>query len=177
MSEPISIVERQAQPVVEVPATTRLWKIPVVLANGFRDAGNYIEQRGARRVNMPFARYLEIDWQSLRGKGAFGQFIDFLTTKQKMRIGLQIEEAPERDQKGEAEAGVEVGEIAAGRYVTTYHRGAYHKVGDTYRKIVDWAHANKVALSNNSIEHYIDDPSEKPTEDVRTEIFIAVVGE
>ena len=117
---------------------------------------------------MPYARYLEIDWKEMRGKGAFGQFLEVLTKKQKMRIGM-FTSAPV------ASGGDAIGtEIPAGRYVTTIHRGAYHKVGDTYRRIYDWAMENGVTLSDGSIENYIDDPSDMPMEDVRTRIWIAV---
>ena len=168
MAEEIRIEEREAQPVVEVAAETRLWKIPKVLANGFGLARAHIEKSGAEVEGMPFARYLEVDWQAMHGKGAFAQFLDFLTNKQKMRIGM----FPTKPVQSEGQT---IGtEIAKGRYVTTIHRGAYHKVGDTYRKIVDWAADNDVSLADNSIENYIDDPTEKPMSEVRTRIWIPV---
>ena len=88
MADEIAIEEREARAVVEVAAETRLWKIPKVLASGFETSRAHIEGAGATVEGMPFARFLELDWQSLRGKGAFGQFLDFLTTKQKMRSGM-----------------------------------------------------------------------------------------
>ncbi len=169
MAETIAIEERESQPVVEIAAETRLWQIPKVLAAGFGASRAHIESAGAEVEGMPFARYLEIDWQSLRGKGALGQFLEFLTAKQKMRVGM-FSSRPVPSE------GTAIGtEIAAGRYVTTYHRGAYHKVGDTYRKIVDWAEENDVTLADGSIENYVDDPTEMPMEDVRTRIWIAVL--
>lgn len=168
MSEEIRIEEREAQPVVEVAAETRLWKIPKVLADGFAKTKAHIEKSDGKIVGMPYARYLEVDWKDMRGKGMLGQILDMLTKKQKMRIGM-FSSAPL------ASEGELIGtEIAAGRYVTAIHRGAYHKVGDTYRRIYDWALENDVVLSNGSIENYIDDPSEMPMADVRTRIWIAV---
>lgn len=168
MAEKILIEERAAQPVVEVAAETRLWKIPKVLASGFGMAHAHIEKSGAEVEGMPYARYLELDWQAMHGKGAFGQFLHFLTNTQKMRIGMFSSRPVASD-------GAAIGtEIAAGRYVTTIHRGAYHKVGETYRKIVDWAAENDVELTDSSIENYIDDPTEIPMAEVRTRIWIAV---
>lgn len=164
MPEEIAIEERKAQPVVEVAAETRLWKVPKVLAEGFGKARAHIENSGSQVIGMPFARYLEVDWKDMHGKGAIAQFLDVLTKKQKMRIGM-FSSAPVNSD-GEAIAT----EIAAGRYVTTIHRGAYHKVGDSYRRIYDWARENGVTLSDGSIENYIDDPSEMPMEEVRTRI-------
>jgi effector-binding domain-containing protein len=161
----ITIVAREAQPVLETSAEARMWKIPGTLARGFGEVTSHIEKTGAGRAGMPFARYLEIDWQSVR-KGAFGQLIDMLTRKQKMRMGLPV------DRPVAGEGNVSAGEIAAGRYVTTIHRGAYHKVGATYRRILDWAEAEGATLSDTTIECYIDDPGEMPMEEVRTRILI-----
>jgi len=47
-------------------------------------------------------------------------------------------------------------------------------VGDTYRRIFDWAVANDVELANNTIENYVDDPTEMPQADVSTRIWIPV---
>jgi effector-binding domain-containing protein len=77
------------------------------------------------------------------------QFLEFLSGKQKMRIGM----FSSRPVESEAPA---IGtEIPAGRYVTTIHRGAYHKVGDTYRRVVDWAAAENVELADSTLENYI----------------------
>ena len=167
MSEEIRVEFREAQPVFETATETRLWKIPVALAKGFAKANGAIDAAGATRVDMPYARYLEIDWATLNGS-ALQQFLDFLFRKQKMMIGLRLA-------KGAGSSGEAFGtEIPAGRYVTTIHRGAYHKVGDTYGKIVEWAARHNVELQDNSIEHYIDDPTEVPKDQVRTEVFVPV---
>ena len=168
MVEEITIETREAQNAVEVAAETHLWQIPKVLAAGFATARAQIERGEAEVEGMPYARYLEIDWNDLLGKGAFGQLIEFAFGKQKMRIGMFSSAMVSSE--GEAIAT----QIPAGRYVTTIHRGAYHKVGDTYRRIVQWAAENGVELADSSLENYIDDPSEMAMEDVRTQVWIAV---
>ncbi len=168
MADNIAIEELESRPVVEVATETRLWRVPKALAQGFATARSHIESEGAEVEGMPFARYLDIDWQSFRGKGAFAQFLDVLTAKQKMRIGM-FTSGPVPS------GGSAIGtQIAAGRYVTTFHRGAYHKVGDTYRRVFDWAVDHDVKLADSTIENYVDDPSDMPMAEVRTRIWIAV---
>ncbi len=167
MSEEVRVEFRNAQPVFETATETRLWKIPFALAKGFAKAGAEIDAAGATRAGMPYARYLEIDWATLNGS-ALRQTLDLLFRKQKMMIGLRLAE-------GTGSSGEAFGtQIPAGRYVTTIHRGAYHKVGDTYGKIVEWAAQQGLKLQDNSIEHYIDDPTEVPKDEVRTEVFVPV---
>ena len=167
MAEEIKLEFREAQPVYEVAAQPRMWQIPMALGKGFGEAGAAIEAAGAERVDMPYARYLDIDWATLGGS-AFRQILDILFKKQRMMIGLRL--ARGTGANGESFGTV----IPASRYVTTIHRGAYHKVGDTYAKIVDWAGRHNVVLQDNSIEHYIDDPTEVPKDQVRTEVSVPV---
>lgn len=168
MSEVIAIEECEARTVVEVEAEARLWRIPKVLRSSFEIAREHIEAEGAEVEGMPFARYLEVDWDSVRTKGAFGQFLEFLTAKQRMRSGMFSSRAVPT-------VGQAIGtEIPAGRYVTTIHRGAYHKVGDTYRRMVQWADAKNLELADSSFENYIDDPTEMPMDEVRTRVRIGL---
>jgi effector-binding domain-containing protein len=163
------IEARVAQPVLEIDAEAHYWKIPSEMARGFSQIGKHIEASGGERVSMPYARYLELDWQSLRGNG-FQQLLDFLWKKQKMRFGLPV--ATPIEGMGDISAT----EIAAGKYLTTMHRGPYRKVGNTYRKLVDWAEEQGLRLSDNSIESYIDDPTDMPIEHVRTQIYVAILA-
>ncbi len=167
MTEQITIETLPAQPVFEVTAEPKLFQIPSVLASGFAEAAAAIEEAGAERTGMPYARYLEIDWGSLQN-GALKQFIDIFFKRQKMQIGLKLASSNGAN-------GVAFGtEIPAGRYVKTIHQGPYHKVGETYSRIVAWASDQGVTLANNSIEHYVDDPTEVPKNEVRTEVFVPV---
>ena len=167
MSEEIKVEFREAQPVIETATESHLWAIPVALAKGFAKVGAEIDEAGAARVDMPYARYLEINWATLNGS-PLRQILDLLFKKQKMMIGLRLAEG--KGSNGESFGSV----IPDGQYVTTIHRGAYHKVGDTYAKIVDWAARHNIELQDNSIEHYIDDPTEVPKHEVRTEVMVPV---
>lgn len=169
MAEEIAVQERESQVAVEVPARVRLWQVPTALASGFAVARESVEKAGGQVDGMPFARYLGIDWPAFRSKGAFSQFLEVLTGKQEMRSGLFTTE------RVECEGPAISTEIPAGRYVTAIHRGAYHKVGDTYRRVYDWAVAEGIGLADNTLEHYIDDPTVMPMPEVRTRIWIAVV--
>lgn len=167
MTEPITVEELPAQPVFEVAAEPKMFQIPSALASGYAEAAAAIEGAGAERTGMPYARYIEVDWDTLNN-GALKQFIDIFFKRQKMQIGLKLA-APHK-----VDGTVFGTQIPAGRYVRTIHRGAYHKVGDTYSRIVAWASDQGIKLADNSIEHYIDDPTEMPKQEVRTEVFVPI---
>ncbi|BDI60460.1 GyrI-like domain-containing protein [Qipengyuania nanhaisediminis] len=171
MADQIAIEQREAAHAVEIAANPRLWQIPKVLASGFAEARAHIERSGAAVEGMPFARYLGIDWDKMAGQGVLAQIGEFVFSRQAMRSGLFCSRP--LSSEGNAIATT----VPAGRYVTTYHRGAYHKVGDTYRRIVAWARENGVSLADSSLEHYIDDPTTMAMDEVRTQIWIAVRDE
>ena len=110
---------------------------------------------------------LEIDWSTVHD-GALKQIMEFLFKNQKMAIGLMVEEGTGSD--GQAFGT----EIPAGRYVATVHRGAYHEVGKTYKRMAEWAQDQGLELGDYSIEHYIDDPTEVEASQVRTQVYIPV---
>lgn len=165
MSEPIAIETLPAQPVCEVFDQTHFWKIAKVLAEGYAKVDQQIAAAGATAKGMPYARYLEIDW-STATNGGFRQFLEFLFKKQKMAIGKFLENTGGTEGFGS--------QIPAGRFVSTIHRGPYHKVGDTYARIVAWAEEEGLQLGNYSIENYIDDPTEMEMAEVRTKVFVPV---
>ncbi|MEM6476014.1 MAG: GyrI-like domain-containing protein [Pseudomonadota bacterium] len=166
--DPITIETLPAQPVCEVDAAPRLWQIPSVIANCFGQATAQIETAGAERTGMPHARYLEIDWATMK-HSAFRQMLGMLFKRQKMKAGFHLARPHEVDGRPFGS------EIPAGRYATTIHRGAYHKVGETYSRVLDWANEQGLELADNTIESYIDDPGEMPMEEVRTQVFVPLV--
>ena len=167
MADPISVETLAAQPAFEVRTETKFWKIAKTLASGFATAEAEIQKAGAVRKDMPYARYLEIDWSTVHD-GALKQIMEFLFKNQKVAIGWMVEEGTGSD--GQAFGT----EIPAGRYVATVHRGAYHEVGKTYKRMAEWAQDQGLELGDYSIEHYIDDPTEVEASQVRTQVYIPV---
>ena len=54
------------------------------------------------------------------------------------------------------------------------HIGPYQKVGETYKKMVKFAKENNLALENESIEYYLNDPSTVTKDKLETEVLIPI---
>ena len=170
MSIDIRIEQQPPLHALEIARNAPMWQIPKFLGSDFPRIDKHITAQGGKRAGAPYARYMEIDWQQMRHCGPLKMLWLMLTSKQPMRIGMAVEAPLEGDGDIEAVA------IESQTCVRTIHRGPYQKVGDTYKKIVDWAEANDVELADCPMENYINDPTTVAKEDIETLILIPVVS-
>ncbi len=166
MSLDITIEQQNPQHVLEIAVQIPLFKIPKVLGDCFPKIKQHIESADADLAGAPYARYLEIDWDTVRKQGMLGQIWQLLTHKQKMRIGFPVASQTIGSDN------IESTELAAGRYVKAVHTGPYHKVGETYKLIAEWAAGQNITMADNTIENYITDPGEIPADKLETLILI-----
>ncbi|MEM9317165.1 MAG: GyrI-like domain-containing protein [Pseudomonadota bacterium] len=155
-----------AQPVLEVAGRVSAMKIPKLLGDAFPGIKDHVDQCGGTLAGPPFARYLDLDWESIRNDGPLAQLWQLFTAKFSVRAGFATA-APVP-----AGAGMEAGEFAPGRCVRGTHFGAYHKVGETYKRMARWAEENGVTLANESFERYVNDPTEVPKDQIETHVFV-----
>lgn len=166
MSLEIRIEDQSERHAFEVSAQIPLWKIPKTLGENFPQILALISKSGVQKAGAPFACYLDIDWKAVANEGPFAQMWQLLTRKQRMRIGIPVS-AP-----AQGTSSIESISREPGRFVTTIHRGAYHKVGQTYKIIAAWADENRVAMADHTYENYINDPTEVSSDDIETLIQI-----
>ena len=170
MSLEIRIEQQPPLHALEITENAPMWKIPKLLGDAFPRIDKHVTAKGGTRSCAPYVRYMEIDWQDMRHCGPLKMLWKMLTTKQPMRIGMQVEAPVEGDGDIEAVA------IESLNCVRTIHKGPYQKVGDTYKEIVDWAEAHDVELANYTMENYINDPTTVAKEDIETLILIPVTN-
>jgi len=167
MSLEIKIEQLKSRTVLEINTETSMLKIPKALGENFAKINAHIKATGEQAEGAPYARYLGIDWAAMRNRGVFAQIWMLITYKQKMRVGM-----PTTASAGDGE--IKANQIDAGSYITAIHRGPYHKVDQTYKKIVQWAEEQNVNMADFTIENYMNDPTEVASEDIETLIMIPV---
>ncbi len=168
MQTDIIVEQQNTQHTLEIAVRIPLFKIPKVLGDCFPRIKQHIEASDSKLAGAPYARYLNIDWEVVRKQGMLGQIWQLLTHKQPMRIGMPVASAAGGTDE------IQPSEITAGEYVKTIHVGPYHKVGETYKRIAEWAAKQNIVMADNSIESYFTDPGEVPAEELQTLILIPV---
>ncbi len=170
MSQKISVVDQPVLHVLEVTVETSMFKIPKVLGEWFPRINRHIDQTGAQRAGAPYARYMNINWDEMRDCGMLKQMWFALTRKQLMCVGMAVSEP------ATGEGDIQPAAYAAGQYLQTIHRGPYHKVGATYKLVVQWAREQGLTLAGMTQENYINDPTEVEAKDIETRILIPVLS-
>ena len=79
----------------------------------------------------------------------------------------------------QAEDGVEVQDVAGGRYAVATHRGSYARLAETYGALMEqWVPANGLELADDrpTLEIYRNDPQQTPEDELLTDVHVPIRG-
>ena len=166
MPQEIKVVERSLGTGLEIEARCSVFKLPKLLGENYGKISAYCEASGLELVDMPYARYLGIDWEKEARRGALGMLKQMLMEKMHSAAGRFVS-AP-----GDGDESVKPRDFGTQQYLSTVHVGPYMQVGQTYKRLIAHATAEGLALIDHSIEHYVDDPTTVDKTELRTEVMI-----
>lgn len=162
----IEIIEREIGNVVEIEEAIPMWKMPSVMGKDFDDLYKYLKANGDDCKEAPYARYVDIDWSVETSKGFFRILLDLLFKKWHFYAGIPL------PAKLEGSDNIKAAVIQNKKYIQAMHKGPYHKVGDTYKKMYAWSKEQNLSLQGESLEFYLDDPRETDKNDLETQVLI-----
>lgn len=166
MTDQFEVVEKTIGPVVEIEERVSVWRMPATFTRDYRRIAEYLGTQGAECVDMPYARYQDMDWEVELNRGRLATFFSLLTKKWHFFAGMPSSKLV----PGEAEINSQV--LSSRQFVRGVHRGPYQECGATYKALFDWATAQGMALKNEAIEFYVNDPHEVDKADIETVILI-----
>ena len=123
------------------------------MSSGFGEVFGFNQAKGIKPLSMPMSVYMEMPGDKL-----------------KFRAGVMV--TPEDAAK--AEGAVKSAVMPAGDVVTGTHVGAYASLNQSHRALWDYVEKEGLPKAMPVWEIYVDDPTTKPEEEVRTEIFRAI---
>jgi len=142
------LFEQAAQPILSVRATTSVQGLPQALGEAFGAVAQYLSELGEAPAGAPFAAYYNMDAESLEVEGGFP-------------VGRVI---PGR-------GNVQAGEIPAGLNATCLHSGPYGELGLAYEALTEWVKEQGYEASGVAYEFYLNDPTETPPQELKTQIL------
>ena len=163
MDSDIALIEKEIGRVVEIEENTFIWKMPSVMAKNFGRLTPF-----AAADAMPYARYVEFDWEDELTKGILASLAAMFFKRWHFFTGIQT------DAKIDESGDLQLQTIPRRRYVMATHYGPYHQVSHTYRQIVDWADEHNLVLDDESFEFYLNDPRVVGKENTETMVLIPV---
>ena len=166
MPEEITIVERSLGVALEIEERCSVFKLPKLLGQHYGTVLAFTKEAGVEAVNMPYARYLEIDWDKEARRGVLSQIKLMLFEKMHFTAGRFV------NSPTAGKGPVRAYDFGTQRYLRTFHVGPYMQVGKAYKRLMAHAAEKGLELADHSIEHYIDDPTKVDKTKVRTDVMI-----
>ncbi len=160
------IIEKEIGPVIEIEERVPMWKIPFVMGRDFQRLLDSMESQGAEAAGVPYARILDVDWESQVAKGMLVNLLEMFTKKWHFKAGIPTSRTLEGGD------GITPSICETKRYVQALHRGPYQKVGTTYKAMYAWATSQGLSLEDQSIEFYQNDPCQTKKKDLETIVLI-----
>lgn len=166
MSDQFEVIEKAIGPVVEIEERASVWRMPATFSRDYKQIADYLEEQEVDIVDLPYACYLDMDWERELNRGRLSQLFSMLTKKWHFYAGMPTSIlVPVRDH-------LRSRVIPNQHYVKGIHRGPYKDCAVTYRALYEWAKTQKLTLKNEAIECYVNDPREVARADIETVILI-----
>ncbi len=166
MMDRFSIVEKAIGPVIEIEECVKMWRMPATFSRDYKRISEYLASQGTECADMPYARYLDMDWEVELGRGKLATFFSLLTKKWHFFAGMPTS----KTLPGEGELKSQV--LGSQRYAHAVHLGPYKECGTTYKALYEWAKSQGEVLKNEAFEYYVNDPREVDKADIETVILI-----
>ena len=170
MKDEFEIVEKEIGATLEIEKRAPIWKMPSVMGRDYRRLSEYLKSQDCESSGAPYTRYLDIDWETQLSHNPIANLLGMFTKKWRFQVGMPTS----RELVGEGDIKASV--IEKKRYVRALHRGPYKKVGKTYAGMYVWMKKNGLSPGDESIESYLNDPTETGQEDAETLVLIPIVN-
>ncbi len=169
MALEITIVEQELGSVIEIEKHIHVWKMPSVIGESYGKIQHYLEANGAEIVEMPYVRYLDVEWGPQMKKGFWANLISLLFQKWHMKIGMRSSKHLPSD--GDLQSDT----LQKRRYIKLLHVGPYQKVSQSYKRIYQYAQDSGLEIANESCEIYLNSPKEAKPSALKTIIMVPIV--
>lgn len=122
MNNEFAIIEKAIGPVIEIEERAKVWRMPAIFGRDYKRIADYLASQGAECVDMPYARYQDMDLELEVNRGKLATFFAMLTKKWHFFAGMPTS----KPLPGEGELKSRV--LASQRYAHAVHRGPYQTV-------------------------------------------------
>ncbi|WP_306252158.1 GyrI-like domain-containing protein [Parvularcula sp. IMCC14364] len=129
-------------------------EIAEAMGSGFGEVYMFTEENNMARLAMPMAIYMDMP----------------AGDKMTFRTALFVSE----EDAARAEGNIKAATMPAGEVMTTTHIGSYATMNQSHQALWNHMEENGIPGAMPVWEIYVDDPTTKPEEEVRTEIYRAI---
>lgn len=169
MANDFEIIEQSLGHAIEIEEIAPAWRMPAIFSRDYQRIAEYMNSQGAEILDFPYARYQDMDWDVELNRGKLASLLSLFTKKWHFYVGMPSS----IPLPGKAE--LRSIDHSNQRYVRGVHFGPYKDCTETYRALFNWAQEKGLALHNEAIECYVNDPREVDEDDIETIILIPLI--
>jgi len=142
------VKEKKAQPVLSVRTKSAVQDLPQVLGKYYGAIAQYLGELGENPAGPPYVAYYNKDMQNLD-----------------IEIGFPVS----KNLTGKED--IKMSEIPSGRFASCLYTGPYNEIEPAYNELTNWIEEKGYESTGVAYEIYLNDPSQTPPEDLKTEIY------
>jgi len=142
------VKEKKAQPVISVRTNSAVQDLPQVLGKYYGAIAQYLGELRENPTGPPFVAYYNLDMQNLD-----------------IEIGFPV------SKKLGGKEDIKMSEIPSGRFASCLFTGPYNEIEPAYNELNQWLEEKGYESTGVAYEVYLNDPSQTPPEDLKTEIL------
>ena len=85
MDPEFEIIEKTIGPVIEIEERVSMWRMPATFTRDYKRIADYLRTQDAECVDMPYARYQDMDWERELNQGKLAAFLSSSASALTMR--------------------------------------------------------------------------------------------
>jgi effector-binding domain-containing protein len=148
MSYQCEIYEQAAQPILTIRTHTPVAKLPQVLGESYGAIGQYLSRLGETPGGAPFVAYYNMNMEDLD-----------------IEVGFPVSKPLPNS------GPIQSNQMPAGKYATCLYKGPYNECGPAYEELTRWVLAQGCETTGVAYEFYLNDPTETPPQELKTQII------
>lgn len=148
MSYKCEFYEQAAQPTLTIRTRSSVEKLPHVLGEAYAAIGQYLGSLGEVPGGAPFVAYYNMNIEDLDIEAGFP------VSKPIPGTGT-----------------IQSNQMPAGKYATCLYKGPYNECGAAYEELTRWVLAQGCETTGVAHEFYLNDPTETPPQELKTQII------
>ena len=148
MSHKCEIYEQAAQPSLTIRTNSSVEKLPQVLGESYGALGQYLGSLGETPSGAPFVAYYNMNMEDLD-----------------IEIGFPVSKSLP------GSGSIQSSQMPAGKFATCLYKGPYNECGPAYEALTHWVQEHGYETTGVAYEFYLNDPTETPPQELKTQII------
>jgi predicted transcriptional regulator YdeE len=168
----MEVVEKSLGNALEIEENVSMMKMSKAMGKDFMEIMNYMKDHEYQMGEAPYSRYVDINWEHQTSDNMLEKIINFgemFTKKWHFYCGWASSDHIEGNDH------MLTRHYDMQKYLKAVHVGSYQEVGKVYKEMYKYIKEHNMTPMPESIEFYMNDPSEVKKTELETMILVPIM--